>query len=232
MKTPIILSLLFWANLSFAQKKPLLSKINCSNSVFKSISSLGEPKEWKKSLEGVLSTELENGGRVDVEVSLKKTILNSVQNGVKLQLEFVEPECKLKVLRISSSNGGFLDRDLERLLKKEKRGVIYLWSPHMSLSVYELVEMKKYLSSLKVPVTILLDLNADIDSANKSIQKFDLPLEYLKRMNSRKLEKFGATIHYPSTIFYKDGELVKRVPGFNGKKSLVDLIKKYLDVEL
>ncbi|GEM_PF-2719416 len=232
MKILILLSFLFSTPLAFAQKAPLLNKLKCSKVVFKSISALGEPKEWKKNHDGSVSTDFESGGKVQVVVESTKSLLTSNQNGLTLKLEFSEPECKMKILRISSSNGGFLDRDLDLLLKKNKRGVIYLWSPHMSLSVYELVEMKKYLSSLKIPVTILLDLNADIDSANKSIQKIDLPLDYLKRMNSRKLESFGATIHYPSTVFYKDGELVKKVPGFNGKKSLVDLIKKYLDAEL
>ncbi|WP_372654061.1 hypothetical protein [Halobacteriovorax sp.] len=224
--------LIFYTPLSFAEKAPLLKKLKCSDAVFKAISSLGEPKEWKKNLDSTVSTDFESGGNVQVEVGANKSMVSSAQNGVSLKLEFSAPDCKMKVLKISSSNGGFLDRDLDLLLKKEKMGVIYLWSPHMSLSVYELVEMKKYLSSLKIPVTILLDLNADIDLANKSIQKFDLPLDYLKRMNSRKLEAFGATIHYPSTIFYKEGELIKRVPGFNGKKSLQDLIKKYLGVAL
>ena len=218
--------------MSLADQSPFLKKLKCSDSVFKAISSLGEPKEWKKNLDGTVSTDFESGGNIQVQAGVNKSLLSSVQNGVSLKLEFENPDCKMKVLKISSSNGGFLDRDLDKLLKKEKMGVIYLWSPHMSLSVYELVEMKKYLSSLKIPVTILLDLNADIDLANKSLQKFDLPLDYLKRMNSRKLESFGATIHYPSTIFYKDGELIKRVPGFNGKKSLQDLIRKYLGVSL
>ncbi|WP_157765794.1 thioredoxin family protein [Halobacteriovorax marinus] len=226
----IIIALSFLISMPiFAQKKaPFLNKLRCTNSVLGAVSSLGEPKEWKKNLDASVSSDFEGGGSVTIDVEKSKSTLTSNQNGLLLKLDFSEPDCKMKVLKISSSSGGFLDRDLDQLLKKEKRGVIYLWSPHMSLSVYELVEMKKYLSSLKIPVTILLDLNADIDFANKSLQKYDLPLEYLKRMNSRKLENFGATIHYPSTIFYKDGELVKRVPGFNGKKSLQDLIKRYL----
>ncbi|PIK16533.1 hypothetical protein [Halobacteriovorax sp. JY17] len=232
MKIFAIVILILSTPLSYAQKAPLLKKLKCSDAVFKAISSLGEPKEWRKSLDGSVSTDFESGGKVQVDAGADKSLITSIQNGVNLKLEFSAPDCKMKVLKISSSHGGFLDRDLDQLLKKEKMGVIYLWSPHMSLSVYELVEMKKYLSSLKISVTILLDLNADIDLANKSIQKFDLPLDYLKRMNSRKLEAFGATIHYPSTIFYKDGELIKRVPGFNGKKSLQDLIKKHLGVTL
>ena len=149
----IFLSLLIlYTPLSFADKGPLLKKLKCSDAVFKAISSLGEPKEWKKSLDGTVATDFESGGNVQIQAEANKSLLSSVQNGVSLKLEFAAPDCKMKVLKISSSNGGFLDRDLDRLLQKEKRGVIYLWSPHMSLSVYELVSTtQKVLSISQLP---------------------------------------------------------------------------------
>ena len=99
----------------------------------------------------------------------------------------------------------------------------------MSLSVYELVEMQKYLAGLKIPIKVLLDTNADKNYSKNILKKYDLPLNYLEQLNSRKLEKFGINVHYPSIVFYKNSKLVKRVPGYNSEIKLNHLIKKYLD---
>lgn len=231
-KSILFLSLLISTTIFANNSKSLLAQLPCSDEVFKSISSIGTPKKWEKIKEAHVSTSLEEGGNLQVSISEKSTKLISNAYGVNLELEFVGPKCKMNILTMTSSVGGFVDKDLEQLISKNKYGVIYLWSPHMSLSLYELVELQKYVKSLKVPFTILMDLKADDKFASKLLRKYDLPLEYLKRMNSRKLEEFGITVHYPSTVFYKDKKLVKRIPGYNGKKSFKDLITKYLEVKL
>jgi len=231
-KLILFLSLLATSEIIASNSKSLLSKLPCSNQIFKSISSIGTPKRWEKTKEHSLSTSLEEGGSIQIHILDNFSKLTSSAHGVNLELGFSSPDCKMKILNMTSSIGGFVDKDLGDLISKNQYGVIYLWSPHMSLSLYELVELQKYVKSLKVPFTILMDLKADDKFASKILKKYDLPLEYLKRMNSRKLEEFGITVHYPSTVFYKDQKLIKRVPGYNGKKSFKDLITKYLEVKL
>ncbi|OUR96395.1 hypothetical protein A9Q84_08570 [Halobacteriovorax marinus] len=231
-KLILIFSFLISSPINSSEVKSLLSNLPCADQVFKSIAAIGTPKKWSKGKKSTVSTSMEEGGVVVISVSKNISRLSSDAHGVKLQLEFSRPTCKMKITNLTSSKGGFQDVDLGDLLLKNKYGVIYLWSPHMSLSLFELVELQKYVKSLKIPFTILMDLHADDKFAAKLLKKYDLPLEYLNRMNSRELEKFGITVHYPSTVFYKDKKLVKRVPGYNGKKSFKDLIKKYLEVKL
>jgi hypothetical protein len=212
---------------SFAKSNPFFEKIPCSNKVFQAVSSLGTPKKWLKK-ENVVSSSLEEGGSISLEVEKDKSYLSYGLNKSRTKFEYQSPKCKVKVVSISRDKSGFDDVALENLFEKNESGVIYIWSPHMSLSVYEMVEMQDYLKKIKVPVTILLDLNAAEDLTKSTIEKYDLSPEYALKMNSRSLEKFGANIHFPSTVFYKKGKIIKRIPGYNGEKELNNLIKKYL----
>lgn len=220
---------LFGAQSTLAKSQYLLQNIPCTNEVLGSVQTMGVPLKWESPKKGVVTSKTNAGGVITLVTKKDESILSYNASDFQSKLSFKTPECKLKVLNLDNKKFVFNDDDLNKLLKENKRGLIYLWSPHMSLSVYELVEMKEYAKSLSLPTLTLLDLNADMKFSKELIEKYKLSPNYLKRMNSRELEKFGATVHYPSTILYKDGKLVKRVPGYNGKKGLQDLITKYLE---
>ena len=209
-------------------KDEFLKNLPCADQVYGHIDALGEPLKWSLVEKGVVSSKLKNGGDVKLSVKGEKTLVESNSHGVEFSGYYLKPLCALSITKMSSANGGFTDLDLNNLLIKSKAGIIYVWSPHMSLSVFELVEMKKYAKKLKVDITVLMDLNSDAKFSKNIVSEYKLPVEYLKRVNSRKLEAFGSNIHFPSMVLYKNGKLIKRIPGFNGEKEFKRLIKEYL----
>lgn len=216
-------------NLYSKPSATLLSDIACTNEVLSTISSIGTPLAWSKIKKGTVQASLEEGGKLELKTKEGTSSLYIETPSYKASVEFESPKCKLNVVDTSFDVVGFNDQELEKLLKENDKGAILLWSPHMTLSVYELVEMQDYLKSLKIPVKVVLDLNADKRFSKKILKKYNLPLDYLTLMNSRKLEEFGINVHYPSLVFYKKEKLIKRVPGYNSELKLKNMIKKYLD---
>jgi hypothetical protein len=230
MKKIIGVCLLLVSINSHAKKSStILNRIACTNNVLSTISSIGTPIKWKKVDEFSVSSTMETGERVTLKSRGEVSKLNIEAKNYKVDVTFESPKCQLKINDFTSIGEGFSDENLTELISSNTKGAILLWSPHMSLSVYELVEMQEYLKSLKIPIKVLLDTNADKDFSKNILKKYDLPLQYLERMNSRNLEKFGINVHFPSIVFYKNKKLVKRVPGYNSEVKLNHLIKKYLD---
>ena len=105
----------------------------------------------------------------------------------------------------------FTDADLEKILNKNKNGVIYIWSPNMSLSQRGVHEIQKAAKKVNLPVTYMMDPVADETFAKEFIKEQKLPEPAMKRVNSRELAGYGATIHYPALIVYRNGKICKTV---------------------
>lgn len=207
--------------------EPFFKKLACANQVFSTISGVGTPTKWVKNKK-LVSSKLEEGGSVSVLVKEKQSIVSVEKELFKARAVIKAPDCKIKIKSFDNDLKGFRDENLKKLVSKNKSGMIYLWSPHMTISVQELSEIFLARKKIKTPFTILLDKNADMDLAKKMVSDLKLPIDYLLTMNSRKLEKFGVTIHFPSLVIYKNGKLKKRVPGYTGVPGIQDMIKEHL----
>ncbi|WP_127714783.1 hypothetical protein [Halobacteriovorax sp. HLS] len=228
VKLHLVLLCLYSLN-TYSKSDNFLAKIPCTNQTLEAVGNFGTPEKWSKTSESTVSSPLEEGGEVRLQVEGNKSLVTMNNSSVEVGFSFTMPECSVVLLKSKFIGSGFSDDDLTKLMKKNKKGIILVWSAHMSLSVYELVELQEYISELGVPVKVLADLNSLEEISKKIIGKYKLPKEYLEKMNSRKLEKFGINIHYPSMVLYKNSKLIVRVPGYNNKIKLQALIKKYLE---
>lgn len=113
----------------------------------------------------------------------------------------------------------FENQDLYKILQnsksKQTRGIIYSWSPHMVFSFEGIQELKEEAKKYNIEVTVVLDQFADSETVKKTVKENNIDAQDCKRINSQVLNDLGITIHYPTYLFYENGEiLTPRYPGY------------------
>ena len=94
------------------------------------------------------------------------------------------------------------DKELEKLVQKDQRGIIYVWAPEMPYSVQGIKEIKNAAKKVNVPVRIYLSPNSDKKMAKEMLLKNKLDLNYLTKHHSYELHQRGIDLHYPSVITF------------------------------
>ena len=105
---------------------------------------------------------------------------------------------------------GFTDKELKAALKKNKQGLIYVWSPYMPLSVEGLHEIKDAAKKLKMNLTILQDGKAKASESAKWVTQKRVLASELTPVASSELYARQVQLHYPVLYIYKDGFLSNR----------------------
>lgn len=200
-----------------------LSNISCLDQVVRVVEAAGESAEWLRFPGGVASRL--GTGSVAVYPDGPKTQLVLVTEKTTTGLAFEAPACGSQLLFSRPTTASFRDIDLAELLTKNAKGLIYVWSPQMELSVREVSELKDY--KLDFPVSVAMDPEGDALAAEKIKKDKRLPDEYLRRVNSSVLFAADVALHYPAVIFYKNGKILQRLPGYNGR-NLNQIAKKIL----
>lgn len=101
----------------------------------------------------------------------------------------------------------FGDADLAALVRTG-RGVIYVWSPHMPLSVDTMTSLAAAARGLRLAVTLLLDPAADPGFAARIAAERALPAAALRVADSVELQFRDVLVHAPTAIAYADGRIV------------------------
>lgn len=214
---------LSWAHA--AETKAWPKNIACFDKVSAGIQAAGTPEQWLQIHRGV-GARLTNYGHAEIYAEDTQTRLVMVNDKTTTFFLFKAPACKGELSRPVPHRNAFMDFDLAELYQRNPSGgLIYVWSPHMELSISELDNLPKL--GLEHPFTVVMDPEADEALAEKIVTKKKWPREYLRRVASIELAKADVGIHYPSTAFYKNGKIVKRIPGYNGK-SLPKLTEELL----
>lgn len=191
-----------------------LKDIVCFDQVTKAIDAAGTPQEWLRFPGGVASRIPQYGS---IEVYPEKARTRFVLVGPKSTTGFMleSPQCEAKILFTKPNRPSLRDIDIAELLKKNKNGgVIYVWSPHMELSISEVAALESY--KMSYPVTVAVDAEADAELLKKVMIDKKLPAEFAQAANSSVLFAADVDIHFPSSVFYKYGRIVMRIPGYHG----------------
>ncbi len=101
----------------------------------------------------------------------------------------------------------FDDDDLQRLVAGHGRGVIYLWSPHMPLSVDGFRAVRAAAEARGLAVHAVLDPAADRAFAAASLAAAGLPATALRVADSVELTFRDVVLHAPSIQAYGGGHL-------------------------
>ena len=100
----------------------------------------------------------------------------------------------------------FSDADLAALVRAG-RGVIYVWSPHMPLSLDAVAPLSAAARALGLTVTLLLDPAADPAFAARVAAERGLPAAALRVADSVELQFRDVLVHAPAAQAYADGQL-------------------------
>ncbi|HEY6219439.1 MAG TPA: hypothetical protein VIV65_05250 [Gemmatimonadaceae bacterium] len=119
----------------------------------------------------------------------------------------------------AAMRGSFTDDDLRGLLRNHGSGMIYVWSPRMPLSVCGIEEARAAARDLGIRFTALV-ADADSDEARAAVRN---PRDR-RAMESLELTYRDATIHYPTTLYYRDGQISgTAIPGYKTRSVYVTL---------
>jgi hypothetical protein len=121
-----------------------------------------------------------------------------------------------------TKGAGFSDGDLATLLKGNK-GLIYVWSPRMPLSVRGVKDFAKAAASFGLPVTFLLD--PFTSARDEEIAKREgFPVQ---RLRSFDLMYRGALLHFPGFFYYSQGRVHGApVLGSRGEQGYKNILAK------
>ena len=225
MRILLLFSLISLTNLAQATTPSFPKSISCFNQVTTFLDKLGTVENWTPYPGGVGGT-IAKFGTVELYQNQKSTLLLTKTTSTVTRLRWEEPKCEEQIISSGKRVPGFSDINLsEVLIKNPNGGFIYIWSPHMELSVAEVATLEGL--KLKYPFIVILDPKADMTLAKSLAEKNKLPEAYLKPLDSLVLQLADITIHYPSIVFYKNGKILKRVPGQSGS-GLTALINENL----
>lgn len=223
MKSLIVFVFLVMSS-TIAAKTPFPQHIHCFDKVTQFLDKLGTVEKWKAFPQGV-GGEIPGFGAVELHQSFDASTLFARSPKTQAVVSWTRKECHEKALSFKKVENGFTDLDFADVLEKNEKGFVYIWSPHMELSVSELENLSKEKPSY--PMTVVLDPEADLKLAEKIAMIKKWPKEYLKLLDSKSLKDFDITIHYPSIVLYQKGKLLLRIPGYSGKNLSSLLQKKF-----
>ena len=109
--------------------------------------------------------------------------------------------------RVPATQPAFTDRDLAALLDRRAGGVLYLWSPHMPLSVDGYAELRQAAAAKRLEVVALLDPQSDRQFAAASVTEGRLPVAALRVADSVELQFRELPLHAPAVVVFRDGRL-------------------------
>jgi hypothetical protein len=114
---------------------------------------------------------------------------------------------------------GFTDDALRDLLQRNARGMIYVWSPGMPLSIRGLAEARAAAGTLGVAFTAVM-----ADARDGAIDSLVVTREDARSMESVELVYRNATVHYPALVLYRDGRMIDGVvPGYKSRGAYAEL---------
>ncbi|MBD64955.1 MAG: hypothetical protein CME62_07090 [Halobacteriovoraceae bacterium] len=235
----LLLSTQLWAqNFLTLSAQKIISHHKCHQEIDQYLKSWQSTFEFEK----YLGDDLSEIKLITPTKSLGKWIIAEFKNNqVKLSLrtDFDQLEVKLAKncqkeiglhkLKRRQQQDSFQKEDLAQLLQKNEKGMIYIWSPHMPLSIAGIKEIKKAAKKTKMPVTILLDQNVSREFAKKTLKSHGLSESYLKSYNTIELALRGASLHLPSVLLYKNHQIVRRAkPGHEYTWKFIQYIEKWV----
>lgn len=136
------------------------------------------------------------------------------------QLEFgqtCEPEAAPTLPAPSPPPGAFTDEDLKRLLAEDERLVVYLWSPHLPLSVEAYHEIADAAASLGIPFVAVADATADRGFVERVGDSDGIPVDARRPMSSVELLFRDLAVHTPSMIAFAGGQVSAPLPGYRNR---------------
>ena len=213
----------------------LLSESKCFLSATELIKDWYVSKEWIKrpiDFDGgntYVSPTDKTGTWVEISFYPNKTIeMMRISHDAQLVISWKSENCEpiVRTVKLDSSatpkkESLFTDNDLDQLLSK-KDVLIYAWSPHMPISYEGFAIAKNVAKKNDLAFLPLLDPEANEKAVEKAAQKYKLPKESLKRIQSIELVYRGMLLHFPTILLIRNGKFSSLYPGLPLNEQVLD----------
>ena len=136
---------------------------------------------------------------------------------VETREETCEPEPTTSLPAVKLPADAFTDEDLKELLAGDDRLVVYLWSPHLPLSVEGYHEIVHATSSISVPLVAVADGTAESGFVQRVADAYGIPDESRRPMRSVELLFRDLAVHTPSLVVFSGGHVSAPLPGYRNR---------------
>lgn len=136
-----------------------------------------------------------------------------------------EPESIPSFPAVELPADAFTDEHLKALLAEDDRLVVFLWSPHLPLSVEGYHEIVHAASSLGIPFVAVVDGTADRGFVLRVADEQGIPERARRPMRSVELLFRDLAVHTPSVLVFSKGHVSAPLPGYRQR----DAYRLYLD---
>jgi hypothetical protein len=117
-------------------------------------------------------------------------------------------------VRVADGENVFTDRDLREVLRSAGATVVYVWSPHMSLSVDGYAEIARASEALGLELVPVLFPGGDREFAAREALRAGMPAEALRESASLELIYRDAHVHAPTIVVFDGGRVSPVLPGY------------------
>lgn len=247
LKVFLVIQSLLIALVSFGAARPenksrkLASNFACVQRIYSVLDRWEAPEGWEVKAEGSIFEIESKTNSKDVILYLRHSAdfseITRSTPSEKRTLKFEAPSCNLRLSIAANSykrnRAVFTDHELAALLDRSQengaKGLIYVWSPNMILSVRGVAEAANLAKNMKLGFVPLLDPYADGRAAEQAVQMQGLPREFLVRLESSELMSQDALTHYPALYLFSNGALLNTTRlGYDASKRLRTYIEDNL----
>jgi hypothetical protein len=189
------------------RKSPLeiLETLRCKPQVQKQLQDWKMTGEWVKQAAGG-----NEWVRVDVKGSEPRLALLSA---LALSEVSYDPQCRPTLDLSTHPNpkvfvGRFTDKELYAELQAHKqKGMIYTWSPNMVWSIEGIKEIKSVAKKMNIPLTVVVSPQADVKAIKELVKSGKVKEADTQKHSSVELMMRGFSLHEPSLLIWKNGQL-------------------------
>tara|TARA_R110000868_G_scaffold72133_6_gene210423 strand:- start:2371 stop:3099 length:729 start_codon:yes stop_codon:yes gene_type:complete len=213
----IILSLLgstaFAKSVDWREHSPI-----CANKVEEKVKSLKVDSRWVRFIAGepgsfAYRAPIEVGLWAEVIVTKKSVTLSKMTEVNAVSYHFETEDCVPQIAIQAAPKEAIPtatelgDAKLKKIVESGKSGIIYIWSPYMTLSPKGYHHVAAAAKKFGVEMHTFVDPNANKVMVDKAVKKARLPASVTMPMQSFDLTMRGATLHYPATFVFKNGKI-------------------------
>ena len=128
-----------------------------------------------------------------------------------------------------AETGIFTDADLAAAIGESAPNpvVVYLWSPHMPLSVDGVAEIRQAGALTGVRVEVVQIAHGDLDFALREAARVGMPPEALRVASSVELLMRDGQVHAPSIIIFTEDRVSPVLPGYRNAEGYARFIDAF-----
>lgn len=192
------------------------TNILCPSAAVTELESLGATGEWIRHIDpepggwAFRSPTKTFGQWVEIRINSKGLTDILVSRSDKSKVVSLDKMCMKKVSTADffaslKSDHDFTDKELEKIVKSGRTGLVYIWSPGMIYSVKHFNQFKDLCKKLGFDFVPVANFSGVYSSLEGTAKKFNLPAD---PKVSRSIELFMRGIqHHPTSYVYSHGKL-------------------------